>query len=275
MGVPDCACHYWSMYDLEPEAALERAAALGYRGMDLATGDLGRGARLDAATLGASTRLQGRLRRAAEAEGIRFTDLFVVPPHDLGAAAAGARRENRAVVAAAVRAARRIGVPGVTLSPGRDSFERACVELRALVDVAGSDRLRLSVEPHLESVAETPERARELVETVPGLALTLDYSHFIAGGHPQASVEPLHRHAAHVHLRQARPGRLAAPAEDGTVDFARVLALLHDAGYAGALTVEYVPAEWRDQHLVDSERENERLRAHVERLIGEIWGSDR
>jgi hypothetical protein len=47
MSVPECACHYWSLYDLEPEAA-----------------------------------------------GIRYTDLFLVPPHDLGAGDAAARREN-------------------------------------------------------------------------------------------------------------------------------------------------------------------------------------
>src|SRR5690606_35040228 len=114
---------------------------------------------------------------------------------------------------------KRTDCPGITLLPGvvwpelgqESSFELSRVALTELVEIGRSAGLRVSVEAHLESVVEQPEQALALVEAVPGLQLTLHYSHFIANGIPAERVHPLLPHAGHLHARQAAPGHLLRP----------------------------------------------------------------
>ena len=47
-------------------------------------------------------------------------------------------------------------------------------------------------------------------------------------------------YAAHIHLRQARPGYLQAKLDQGVIDFRALLALLRSQGYERALAIEYV-----------------------------------
>jgi sugar phosphate isomerase/epimerase len=57
-------------------------------------------------------------------------------------------------------------------------------------------------------------------------------------------VDPLAAHAAHVHLRQARPGALQAKFAQGSINFPALLGTLRDAGYAGALALEAVHQDY-------------------------------
>src|SRR5690606_20579204 len=108
-----------------------------------------------------------------------------------------------------------------------------------LVEVGRSAGLRVSIEPHLESVVEQPELALELVKAVPGLQFTLDYSHFISAGIPAERVHPLLPYAGHFHARQAAPGMLQAPHEEGVIDFADIVRRMKEVGYQGRICVEY------------------------------------
>ena len=83
--------------------------------------------------------------------------------------------------------------------------------------------ITFSVEAHVGSIVPTPESAAELVRSVPGLTLTLDYTHFTRAGVPDAEVEPLIAHASHFHARGARPGRLQASFKENVIDYGRVL----------------------------------------------------
>ena len=65
----------------------------------------------------------------------------------------------------------------------------------------------MSVEAHLGSIIPTPQAARRLLDLVPGLTLTLDYTHFTYQGIPDAEVEPL--------MERGHPTfTLAAPARE-------------------------------------------------------------
>jgi sugar phosphate isomerase/epimerase len=272
------ACHYWSIYDREVEDACWWAREHAYGGMDLGTGDLGDGARLDPAAFAHDDAVSERLRRAAEETGLGYPDLFLATPYPANDPDAEHRRESLVFMRAAANAARRAGVLILTTSPGfvgdepwEHAFARSAATLRDWAAAVRDHGVQLSVEPHLESVADTPDRAQALVEAVPELALTLDYSHFIAGGHPQASVESLHRFAVHLHARQSRSGVLAVPVAEGVIDFRRILTLLRDGGYTGAITVEYVSSPWQGQDRVDSSVENEAMRRQLQALIDELW----
>ncbi len=146
-----------------------------------------------------------------------------------------------------------IGCPGLTLLPGviwddlgaERSFELSREALTELVADGRDAGLRVSIEAHLESVVEEPERAIALVEAVPGLQFTLDYTHFVAANMPPERVHPLIPHTGHFHARQGAPGRLQTADSEGTIDFADIAGRLKGAGYNGYLCVEYTWQEWR------------------------------
>ena len=84
---------------------------------------------------------------------------------------------------------------------------------------------------------------RRLVEET-GVRLALDYAHFVCLGFRQEEVDPLAPFAAHVHLRQARPGALQAKFGEGTINFPALFGTLRDAGYAGSLALEAVHQDY-------------------------------
>ena len=66
------------------------------------------------------------------------------------------------------------------------------------------------------------------------------------GRDPGHEIDPLAPHAAHVHLRQARPGALQCKLEHGTLNFPAMLATLAGHGYRGRLAIEYVHQGYMD-----------------------------
>jgi sugar phosphate isomerase/epimerase len=144
--------------------------------------------------------------------------------------------------AAALGARSLFVLPGV-LAPGVTrgaAMAAAAAALGAMTAAAARFGIALTVEPHVGGLLDSPARTLELVERTPGLRLTLDYAHFVCMGHPQAAVDALAPHAAHVHMRQARPGALQAKWGEGVIDLAAVVERLAEAGYDGFLSIEYV-----------------------------------
>jgi sugar phosphate isomerase/epimerase len=272
--LPIVACHYWSFYDLDLEAACRHAAVLGYNGLDLGSGDLGTGARLDLTQIAVDDSFPARARRAAEDAGIVYTDLFAVLPSPVTEPDDERVRTTIRLFRSLAPSLAAAGIPGVTLSPGatdergwEPAVARAAATLRELVAIGRDAGLLVGVEPHLESIADTPARTLALLDAVPGLTLTLDYSHFMAAGYAQEAVEPLHPFARHVHVRQSRPGHLAVAVNEGTLDMTRIVTLLLREGYEGAITVEYVSSPWQGQDQVDAAKENAAMRAEIRAII--------
>lgn len=226
-------------------------------------------------------RLEGRIGD----HGLELADVFVIPWTDFRRLAPNhpdraERDESWALFRDMLELAARLRSPGMTILPGIDwegesheaSLLRAADELGRRVEEARERSLRLSVEPHLGSVASTPERALELLERTPGLELTLDYSHFVYQDIPQDEIDPLVPHARHFHARGARPGRMQAPVKESVVDFERMVDLADRAGYAGYIGLEYVWLDWEHCNECDNLAETillrDRLRA---RLAGRPW----
>ncbi|TNC74857.1 sugar phosphate isomerase/epimerase family protein [Rubellimicrobium roseum] len=135
-------------------------------------------------------------------------------------------------------------LPGI-VNPGqsREAAARVAAQsLRVLLEVPGA-RQRLCVEPHVHSWAESPALVRRLVDET-GVRLALDYAHFACLGYRQEEVDPLAPHAAHVHLRQARPGALQAKFAQGTLNVPAMLGTLRDAGYDGYVALEAVHQDY-------------------------------
>ena len=161
-----------------------------------------------------------------------------------------------------------IGAPGLTMVPGLDlpheshdeSLARAAEELGRRADEARAAGVRFSIEPHVGSVCGTPEDVARLVELAPGLELTLDYTHYVSQGFADAEVEPLVAHARHFHARGGAPGRVQCALKDSTIDYGRAVDALREAGYDGALAVEYVWIDWERCNECDNVSETIILR---------------
>ena len=84
------------------------------------------------------------------------------------------------------------GLPGAFFDhePKPDSMARAAEELAWRVEQAQAHDVVFAIEPHIGSLANTPERAAVLVQAVPGLTLTLDYGHFVPRGFAADEVDP-------------------------------------------------------------------------------------
>jgi sugar phosphate isomerase/epimerase len=185
------------------------------------------------------------------------------------------RQETRRRFRPLARFARLVGCPSIMLVPGivhetigkEQSFELAAQELRILCETAHDEGVLLNIEPCEPSVVQDPRDAARLCEDVPGLGLTLDYSHFIDPGYSQTEVEPLHRFARHLHARQAAPGKRVETVRKGTIDFERMVSLLKKEDYQGVIAVEYLECDVTRQCGVDVWKETPLMRMELERLI--------
>lgn len=158
-------------------------------------------------------------------------------------------------------------LPGVYFDgvPESESYERSCDELAWRCEIARSQGVTFSVEAHVGSIVPTPQSAHRLVESLPGLTLTLDYTHFTRCGIPDQEVEPLIAHASHFHARGARAGRLQASFPQNTIDYARILDVMHQVAYSGYIGVEYVWIDWEHCNEVDNVSETIQMRDFLRR----------
>lgn len=152
------------------------------------------------------------------------------------------------------------GCGHVTLLPGvhfpeetrEQSLDRAVDELIWRVEEAQKASLVLGVEAHVGSIVAEPKLALDLLNRVPGLTLTLDYTHFTRAGIADADVEPLIEHASHFHVRGARTDRLQERFAHNTIDYERILQVMNRASYKGWLGLEYVWIDWEHCNECDN-----------------------
>lgn len=214
--------------------------------------------------------------RQVEALGVSPANLYWLfgeTPHVRPLSDPSAHAAQRAEFTAVVDFAAALSIPTIFVLPGvmhpgvprARSIEASGTILRELVEIGAARGVTLTVEPHVGGILDSPTRTFQLLDMVPGLRLTLDYSHFVCMGFTQEAIDPLALHAAHVHMRQARPGALQAKWAEGTIDFAAVVERLAAAGYDGYLSLEAVHQAYMntlfDDVLTETVRMRDALRA--------------
>lgn len=206
-----------------------------------------------------------RLKKSLTARGLSCADLFLqmapdFVPFAINHPDSTPRKKARDWFLHALDYAAGIGAPHVTALPGvrfdsesaDDSWQRACEELAWRVEQARSRNIIFGTEAHVGSLAATPVDAERLVRDVPGLTLTLDYTHFTREGRPDSDIEPLLSHASHFHVRGAQPDRLQCSYKDNQIDYGRILDVMKENRYAGYIGVEYVWIDWEHCNEVDN-----------------------
>ncbi len=188
------------------------------------------------------------------------------------------REQVEEYIRGSARFCKAAGIPGFTILPGVDHLGRPLTEnldasgivLKRATEIAGEYGLQLRFEPHMGSVADTPELALQLIEMAPDARVTLDYAHFILQYISEDRIHALIPHAGHFHVRPARPGKLQTAWSEGTIDFVDIINRLKAANFQGALSIEYVCADWFDINRNDVLSETiitkEALEAHVGKL---------
>ena len=214
-----------------------------------------------------------QLGRKLADRGLRAADVFLqlAPgfiPYAINQPEAARRRRARDGFLKTLDYAAASGAQHVTTLPGvyfegekpAVSWGRCWEELAWRVGQAKSRRIVFSVEAHVGSIVPRPNAALRLLRSVPGLTLTLDYTHFTRCGLPDRAAEPLIPHASHFHARGACTGRLQCSLQHNTIDYARILRAMGKASYRGYVGVEYVWIDWEHCNEVDNLSETIQLR---------------
>lgn len=206
-----------------------------------------------------------RATRALDAHELQVADVFGQPAtafQEMAVNHPDSTEREKAVeffwrlleFAARVNAKHMSLLPGVHFEEENydDSLKRCADELAWRVEAAAKLGIVFAVELHLGSIAPTPAQARRLLDRIPGLTLTLDYTHFTCQGIPDDEIEPLLRSTSHFHARGACKGKLQASSQENTIDYARIVRAMNEMGYSGYVVLEYVWTEWMRCNEVDN-----------------------
>ena len=249
------------------EESLRQIAACGYAGVEImadvphaypphmdprrrrAVADLLRDLRLEVTNLNAFTLF---------AQGDTWHPSWIEPD----AQARGRRVEH---TLNAIRLARDLGAPGISLEPGgplpegmdrRQAMDLFRDGLRQVLPTAQDCGVDLLVEPEPHLLIERPEEFEELLAGLshPRLGLNFDIGHFFCVGvDPAEAARRLSAHIRHVHLEDIAPSREhkhLVPGR-GAIDFGAVLSALRDGGYHGWITVELYPYEAQAREVAE------------------------
>ena len=258
------ACADFTFPLLPHEKVLELIGMLGFEGVDIGLFEE-RSHLWPSREFTDAGKSAGRLKRQLETVGLKPADIFLqmspdFVPYAINQPDEARRRHARDWFLRALEYANACGCRHVTTLPGvhfneepyEASFSRCVDELQWRVEKARGQELLFGVEAHVGSIVPTPAQAERLVESVPGLTLTLDYTHFTRIGLPDSAVEPLLRHAGHFHVRGAREGRLQESFARNTIDYRRVASQMQANEYKGWVGIEYIWIDWENCNECDT-----------------------
>lgn len=240
------ACHTWAFNDRSLTQALGTIARLGFRCVDI-----GSGPHINVSQVAGDPRgAAAAIRRDLETFNLKLSDLYLMLPR-ISLPDAARRKKEINSFKALLPFIVALESPGVTLSPGlaypdndAGAYERVVDALNEIMEAARlatpATRLRVSIEPHMDSMAQKPEVALQLLKDVKGLELTLDWAHLICQDVFHDDIVKLIPKARHVQVRQAARAQLQLPYERGSLQPEKVIAALSEAGYTGVLSIEYL-----------------------------------
>ena len=132
-----------------------------------------------------------------------------------------------------------VAVMTIPASPLGTAFDDEVARLKELVEIAGREGLVLAVATHSETLTSDPAVAVGLCQSVPGLGIALDPSHYIAGPHQGGSFDEVYPFVQNVYFRDTgrKPGEFQVRVGQGEIEYGRVVSQLERFGYNRALTV--------------------------------------
>lgn len=257
------ACHTWAFSDLTLPEALGTIARMGFRYVDI-----GSGANLNTQRAAENPRKEAAdIRADLDLFNLKVSDLYILLPR-ISLADESRRQKEIDLFKALVPFASALGTAGITLSAGlahpaedAEAYDRTVAALREMVTAAQAARLPISIEPHMDSMAQTPESALKFIKDVPGLKLTLDWAQMVYQDIFHEDILKLLPHTRHIQIRQAARAQLQTPFDRGRIDPAKVVKDVLASGYTGLMGVEYMNTPgWHGMIAVNAVQECARMR---------------
>ncbi len=126
-------------------------------------------------------------------------------------------------------------------------FNAEVERLQEMAAIASVEGVRVGLLTEIGRMSQDPDTAVVLCDSVKGLGLTLDPSHYIFGPHGGNSFEQVMKYVYHVRLRDTTKEHLQVRVGQGEVEYGRLVNQLNKAGYGRALSVDISPLEGVDQ----------------------------
>ena len=127
-------------------------------------------------------------------------------------------------------------------------FNAEVERLRELVRIASAESVLVGMLTEVGRMTQDPDTAVVICDSVKGLGITLDPSHYICGPHGGAGFEQVMKHVCHVRLRDTSKEQLQVRVGQGLVEYGRLVAQLNKYRYNRALSVDISPMPEVDQH---------------------------
>jgi len=191
----------------------------------------------------------GRLEGLLAANGLAVTALNCAFAHPYERADAAVNVQRLAEVEACAKLAARLGAEVVSFYPGYkehgapagDLPARTAETIREMLAVGAAHGVTMVPEPHYATPLEQLEIVQWLLAELPELEVAYDPSHWAMQAIDLRETAFMLDRTAHVHLRDAAPGKMQEVFGAGTVDFDWLLDALAERGYAGHFAIEYLP----------------------------------
>ena len=143
---------------------------------------------------------------------------------------------------AVCRLARVSAVPLLTLTAAAadSALDAEVHRLTRLTTLGGKEGVQITVATRIGTLTENPDTAVALCQRVPGLGLTLDPSHYIAGPNAGKSYDQVFPYVRHVQLRDTGRGanQFQVRVGQGEVEYGRIVSQLARCDYDRLLSVD-------------------------------------
>jgi sugar phosphate isomerase/epimerase len=126
-------------------------------------------------------------------------------------------------------------------------FNAEVERLQTLVALASREGVRVGLLTEVGRMTENPDTAVVMCDSVKGLGITLDPSHYVYGPHAGVEFEQVMKHVFHVRLRDTSKDQLQVRVGQGEVEYGRLVNQLNKVHYDRALCVDLLPLPEVDQ----------------------------
>ena len=143
-------------------------------------------------------------------------------------------------------------------------FNAEVERLRELVRIGSFEGVLVSMKTQVGRISQDPDTAVSLCNTIKGLGLTLDPSHYIFGPHAGKSYDQVLPFVYHVQLRDTSQDAFQVRVGQGEIEYGRLISQLARHHYKRALSVQIIKDPASE---VDHDTEMRKLRLLLESLV--------
>lgn len=126
-------------------------------------------------------------------------------------------------------------------------FNAEVERLREMVSIASMEGVRVGLVTEVGRMTQDPDTAVVLCDSVKGLGICLDPSHYVCGPLNGGCYEQVMKHVYHVRLRDTSKDSLQVRVGQGQIEYGRLVSQLNMHRYQRALCVDIQPMPDVDQ----------------------------